>query len=156
MDDLYEQLMDGIIEQFVELAAGTTHSDPLISAGRGWLRFASEEPRLYEALFLRHHVWHAKWGPVRRQLARRMAHHSRYADLDEDGRFALVGRAAIVLHGLGLEIWSGRLVQTDEAELLELIEQLVLPVVQAAIAHGWTTDLHARMAGVPSYSRSSS
>ncbi|NIV75884.1 MAG: hypothetical protein GWN37_13925, partial [Gammaproteobacteria bacterium] len=68
--------------------------------------------------------WHAKWGPVRLDLAKAMADHPRYADLDDATRFALVGRASIVLHGLGLEIWSGRL-RTHDYE--RLIEELARP-----------------------------
>ena len=73
-----------------------------------------------------------------------MAAHPRYASLDEAARFALVGRASIVLHGLGLELWSGRLVAADRTARLDLIDQLVGPAVDAAIAHAWTTDFHSR------------
>ena len=140
MEDLHEQLMDRIIGRFVATAGGAEHVDPLVAAGIGWLRFAAEEPSLYAAVFLRPHPWHAKWGPVRRQLAERMASHSRYAHLDRASRFALVGRASIVMHGLGVEIWSGRLPRHD---LALLIEELAVPVVDAALAHGWTDDLHS-------------
>lgn len=142
MDDLLEQLMDQIIARFVAYARATEHADPLVAAGLGWLRFASDEPRFYEALFLRHHGWHDKWGPVRRELANNMANHPRYCELDARARFGLVGRASIVLHGLGVEIWSGRLV-ADPDTLLVLLEQLAGPVVDAAIARGWTHDLHS-------------
>lgn len=148
MDALHEALMDRVIALFVARAeaagAGPDHGappprDPLLVAGEAWLRFAAEEPRLYAAVFLRHHPWHAKWGPVRRAMARRMADHPRYVGLDDRERFGLVGRASIVLHGLGLEIWAGRLPATD---LSTLLDQLVLPVVDAALAHAWTADLH--------------
>ncbi len=141
MDDLHEQLMDRIIARFVTTASSVEHHDPLIGAGVGWLRFASEEPQLYQAVFLRPHRWHHKWGPVRRQMATRMERHPRYAHLDAKERFALVGRASIVMHGLGVEIWSGRL---PHANLELLVEQLALPVVQAALQQGWTQDLHSR------------
>lgn len=139
MDDLYEQLMDRIIALFVEQAGSSEHADPLIAAGVGWLRFATEEPSLYEAVFLKQHPWHAKWGPIRRRLAERMADHPRYSHLDRATRFALVGRASIVMHGLGVEIWSGRL---PESDLTQLIEELAVPVVDAAMSNGWTGDLH--------------
>ncbi len=140
MDALNEQLMDRIIADFVVMAASGEHDDPLVGAGVGWLRFAVEEPRLYEAVFLTRHPWHAKWGPVRQRLARRMGEHPRYAHLSEPARFALVGRASIVMHGLGVELWSGRLPVHD---LPALLEELALPVVDAALTHGWTTDLHS-------------
>lgn len=140
MEDLVAQLMDRIIARFVQAAGATGHPDPLLGAGIGWLRFAAEEPRLYEALFLRPDTWHAKWGPVRLGLAKAMADHPRYGDLDDAVRFALVGRASIVLHGLGLEIWSGRL-RTRDYE--RLIEELARPVVDAALAEGWSDDLHS-------------
>lgn len=139
MDDLVEQLMERIMGIFVDWAGAEEHADPLVAAGVGWLRFAAEEPRLYEAVFLRRHPWHAKWGPIRRRLAGRMAEHPRYEGLDDTARFALVGRASIVLHGLGVEIWSGRLPDRD---LERLIRELAIPVVDGALAHGWTTDLH--------------
>lgn len=140
MDALYEQLMDQIIARFVAMAGSVSHDDPLIGAGIGWLRFAAEEPRLYEAVFLRPHPWHAKWGPVRRQLAARMATHERYSHLDKAARFALVGRASIVMHGLGVEIWSGRMPRHD---LSRLIKEFAVPVVETAMARGWTEDLHS-------------
>lgn len=140
MEDLLAQLMDRIIARFVASAAATAHADPLVGAGIGWLRFAADEPRLYEALFLRPDTWHAKWGPVRLELAASMAEHPRYEHLDDATRFALVGRASIVLHGLGLEIWSGRL-RTRDYE--RLIEELARPVVDAALAEGWSDDLHS-------------
>ncbi|MGM0576912.1 MAG: TetR/AcrR family transcriptional regulator [Myxococcota bacterium] len=142
MEDLLGKLMDRIIERFVEaaVAAAHGHDDPLVATGIGWLRFAAEQRRLYEALFLRPDHWHPKWGPVRRELADRMGAHPRYRDLDRATRFALVGRASIVLHGLGLEIWSGRLPLRDYPRL---VEELARPVVDAALAHGWTADLHS-------------
>ena len=143
MDALHEQLMDRIIALFVAVANGTEHADPLVGAGLGWLRFASEERRLYEAVFLTQHPWHAKWGPVRRRLAQRMATHPRYAHLDDAGRFALVGRASIIMHGLGVELWSGRLAPRSPADHERLLEELVGPVVTAALTNGWTADLHS-------------
>ena len=143
MDALYEQLMDRIIALFVATASSVQHADPLVGAGVGWLRFAVDEPRLYEAVFLSRHPWHAKWGPVRRQLARHMSEQPRYASLEERACFALVGRASIVMHGLGVELWSGRLPGGDTPHLTTLIEQLVQPVVDAALSHGWTADLHS-------------
>ncbi len=140
MEGLHEQLMEAIIAAFVAAASDPVDEDPLLGAGIGWLRFASDEPRLYEALFLTPHPWHAKWGPVRRELAQRMAAHPRYADLPTPARFALVGRASIVLHGLGVELWSGRLPASSPRRLLT---ELVLPVVEAAIARGWDDDLHS-------------
>jgi len=140
MDGLNEALMDRIIALFVTMAGSEQHTDPLLSAGLGWLRFASEEPRLYEAVFLTKHPWHAKWGPVRLQLASRMATHVRYAHLDERARFALVGKASIVMHGLGLEIWSDRMPSHDHTLLLK---ELVDPVVKAALEQEQTHDLHS-------------
>lgn len=150
MDGLHEELMDRIIALFVATASGGDHGDPLVSAGVGWLQFATDEPNLYEAIFLKRHPWHAKWGPVRRKLAEHMADHPNYAHLDRKARFALVGRASIVMHGLGVELWSGRLAGGD---LVSLIEELAVPVVEAALARGWTADLHTTSpatAGSPS------
>ena len=49
MDVLLERLMDRIIALFIETANSAAHTDPLIGAGIGWLRFAVDEPQLYEA-----------------------------------------------------------------------------------------------------------
>jgi len=144
MDDLYEELMDRIIALFVETAGGVRHPDPLIGAGVGWLRFAANEPLLYEAVFLKRHPWHAKWGPIRLQLAQRMGSHPSYEHLDRAAGFARVGRAAIVMHGLGVEIWSGRRPDTN---LVTLIEQLAAPVVDAALENDSTTDFHSSSRG---------
>lgn len=148
MEHLHEQLLDRIIALFVSAASEHRDAEPLLAVGLGWLAFAAQEPRLYEALFLRHHDWHAKWGPVRRALADRMAGHPRYGHLDRAARFALVGRASIVMHGLGVEIWSGRLPLSEPAALRRVIEQFALPVVDAALAQGWTTDLHSQTSGL--------
>ncbi len=146
MDALHERLMDRIIALFVETAEGAIHPDPLVAAGIGWLTFASEEPRLYEAVFLKPHQWHHKWGPIRMQLAQRMIQSQAYCHLDSLRCFALVGRASIVMHGLGLEIWSGRLGATPD--LRTLVEQLTLPVIQQALAQGWTADFHTTYSSV--------
>jgi AcrR family transcriptional regulator len=148
MDDLHEQLVDQIIDLFVAAAAEPGTSDPLLVVGQGWLWFAWSEPRLYEALFLRHHDWHAKWGPIRHRLADRMAEHARYAHLDPGARFALVGRASIVLHGLGVEIWSGRLRFSRPDAFQEVVAQFVLPVVNAALSQSWFSDLHSQSPGM--------
>jgi AcrR family transcriptional regulator len=147
MEALHEQLLERIIALFVTVASDATDPDPLLAVGTGWLRFAATETRLYEALFLRHHAWHSKWGPVRRKLADRMVEHPRYSHLDRPACFALVGRASIVLHGLGVEIWSGRLPLSEPAALRTVVAQFTLPVVDAALAQGWTTDLHSQLTG---------
>lgn len=151
MEALSAAVRDEIIAAFVSAAAAPLTAapalDPLVAVGRGWLRFAAEEPRLYEALFLRRSDWHRRWGPVRRRLAEAMAAHPSYAALPAETRFALVGRASIVLHGLGLELWSGRLRAPDEAARAELVEALVVPVVDVALARGAPRDLHSALAG---------
>ncbi len=140
MEELHERLMDRVIARFVATAAAVEHEDPMMSAGIGWLGFVVDEPLLYEAVFLKPHPWHAKWGPVRRRMAERMSQHPAYAHLSSEALFALVGRAAIVMHGLGLEIWSGRL---PSHGLQRLIEELAVPVVEAAMKRGWVQDLHS-------------
>ncbi len=142
MDALNEALIEQVIALFVGYFTDEG-PDPLIAAGLGMARFASDEPSLYAALFLTHHDHHAKWGPVRRQLAVRMGEHPRYAALPERARFALVGRASIVAHGVGVEVWSGRLPRLDRPALTRLIEQLANPLIDASIEHGWTSDLHS-------------
>jgi hypothetical protein len=69
-----------------------------------------------------------------------MAEDVRYKDWDRNALFALVGRVSIVMHGLGVELWSGRL---PSANLPGLVEQFVLPVIDAAHRNGWRDDLHS-------------
>ena len=139
MEALHERLVDAIMSLFVDTAYAHEHEDPIVAAGLGWLSFATQEPRLYEAIFLRQHPWHRKWGPIRVRLAAHMADNPRYVGLSKEQRFALVGRASIVMHGLGVELWSGRI---QGADPLGLVEQFVSPVVDAALANGWITDPH--------------
>jgi len=143
MDELHERLIERITARFIASTEAPTHADPLMAAGLGMLHFAAEEPRLYEALFLSRHPWHRKWGVERRRLASRMADCPRYAALDERARFGLVGRASIVVHGLGLELWAGRLHDTRPETLLSILEQLAGPLIDAAIEHAWTQDIHS-------------
>lgn len=149
MEALHEALLDRVIAAFVEAieeAAGSiTDLDPLLAVGLGWVRFAADEPRLYETLFLTHHRYHFKWGPIRRMLAARMAEHPRYAALSDAERFALVGRVSVVVHGLGVEVWSGRLPDPSPARLSSLLTQLAGPLIDASIAQGWTTDIHSAL-----------
>ena len=143
MDALHEALLDCIIERFVAVTESMEGPDPLFAAGLGMVRFAADEPRLYEALFLTHHRYHFKWGPIRRTLASRMASHPRYAHLSDADRFGLVGRASVVVHGLGVEVWSGRLPKPSLSHLSNLLTQLAEPLVEASISNGWTTDIHS-------------
>ncbi len=146
MDAITEAVVARAMAAFVERATREADQgqDPVVGASLGWLAFAAEEPRLYEALFLRRHPWHARWGAIRLELAARMADHPAYSALDQQARFALVGRASMVLHGVGLELWSGRL-RADTPQLRrELVQQLVLPVIAAAVEGGWHGDFHSR------------
>ena len=143
MEELHEAVIDAIILEFVEATKSATHPDPLVGAGLGMLAFAAAEPMLYEALFLTRHPWHHKWGPVRQRLAEEMRNVPSYAALTDAARFALVGRASIIVHGLGVEIWSGRLTDTRPGTLLFLLEQLARPLIEATIQNGWTRDLHS-------------
>jgi len=141
MDALHEQLVGRAMDHFVAATGEPQHDDPLRSVGLGWLRFATAEPRLYEAIFLRPHRWHAGWGAIRRRLADRMAESPRYAHLSRPARFALVGRFSIPMHGLGLELWSGRLPNTD---LERLVDEIAMPTVRAALDAQWSDDFHSQ------------
>ena len=142
MDALNEALMDTLMARFAAATEAEPGPDPLFAAGLGMVRFAAEQPRLYEALFLTHHPWHFKWGRVRRSLAARMAAHPRYAGLSDEARFGLIGRSSIIVHGLGVEVWSGRLTDTAPASLERLLNQLAGPLIDASIERGWTHDIH--------------
>lgn len=142
MDALQEALLDELRARFLAAVLAESHADPAFAAGLGMLRFAADEPNLYAALFLTRHPWQFRWGRARRELAARMAAHPRYAALSDDARFGLVGRASIVVHGLGVELWSGRLRDASEPTLLRLLTELAEPLLDAALANGWTTDIH--------------
>jgi AcrR family transcriptional regulator len=139
MDALVEALMDRIITDFVKRVSVPTDTDPLVSVGVGWLQFAAEEPLLYEAVFLRAHRWSWKWWPIRKVWAEKLVESERYAGLSPKACNSLVGRASIVIHGLGLELWSKRIGRTD---LLSLVRELVVPVVDAAMRENWFHDPH--------------
>jgi len=147
MEALLERLIEKIMARFMARLDAEQADDPLVAAALGWLGFAREEPQLYAAIFLTPHPWQTKWNPIRERMAERMATHPRYAHLTATARFALVGRASIVMHGLGVEIWSGRLPTHD---LMTLIQQLAAPVVDAALAQGWSYDLHIPAPHAPS------
>jgi hypothetical protein len=54
-----------------------------------------------------------------------------------------VGRASILAHGLGVEVWFRRLPDPSAEVLRTLLHQLADPMVDAALAHGWTADIHS-------------
>ena len=143
MEALHDALLDRILAHFNEATEAPLDPDPLFAAGLGMVLFAAREPRLYEALFLRPHAWTNKWGPVRKRLAARMKRYPRYAHLDAAARFGLVGRSSILVHGLGVEVWFGRLPDPSPEVLRTLLHQLADPMVDAALAHGWTSDIHS-------------
>lgn len=149
MDALHEAILDRILHRFTEATEAPHDPDPLLAAGLGMVLFAAREPRLYEALFLRPHAWTHKWGALRRRLAARMASHPRYAHLDAPARFGLVGRSSILAHGLGVEVWFGRLPDPSPAVLRTLLHQLADPMVDAALSHGWTADIHSARSAKP-------
>lgn len=142
MEALHEVLMESIMEDFIARVAEESVGapDPILGAAIGWLGFAAGSPGLYEALFLRRHAAHAGWGRVRMRIATDLSHHERFADRGPRELFGLVGRVAVVMHGLGLEVWAGRL-SADDPE--KLVRELVMPVLDATEAHGWNDDLHS-------------
>ena len=150
MECLLECVMEHIINEFVSVVSSSSGEDAITSVGNGWLRFAAEEPRLYEALFLRMHPWSRKWLPVRESWARHLGEESRYAELCLASRNAIVGRVCTVLHGIGLELWSGRIQSRDYALL---IRELVMPVVDAAVEQEWFLDPHHVSQGSDTASR---
>lgn len=153
MDELLEAVVDEATRRFVESvesasAKGDAGDDPLLSLAHGWLSFVMMEPRLYETLFVHPHRWHKKWGPLRRRLAAEMETSSIYSGLSADQCDALVGRASIVLHGIGLELWSGRLAPVA-------VDELIAALVQPVVAHARNTldfnDFHKRRSSPEGY-----
>lgn len=142
MEALQTALLDRIIAKLVADMRPHSGEDPLQAAGKAMIRCALEEPRLYEALFLRHHSHHRKWGPVRRGIADQMAGFPRYSKLNDSSRFGLVGRCAIVAHGLGLEVWSKRITGQSVDDLHAILIALTDPIIEAVLDIGTADDIH--------------
>lgn len=146
MDDLHEQVLDRAMGTFVDHVRRPQADDPLRSVALGWISFAIHEPRVYAAIFLTPHPWYRKWGRLRRQLAEAMSSFPRYAPLDGTARFALVGRASIVLHGIGIECWSGRL---DARHPNALLDAVLEPIIASALHSPTLDDLHSSTPSSP-------
>ena len=144
MESLHDAVLSAIVQEFSERLEVSVTPDPIVSAGIAWLRYAHEEPRLYEAAFLRSSSRGHTWLAVRARWSERMATVSKYSALTQAQRNGLIGRAAIVMHGLALELWSGRMRRSD---FETLVREFVLPVVDNACSRGAYDDPHLRTNG---------
>ncbi|MEM1414598.1 MAG: hypothetical protein AAGH15_06850, partial [Myxococcota bacterium] len=108
--------------------------DPLHAGALAFARFARDEPRLYEALFLVPHESPPDWVGMRRSFSVGLDEFPRYAGLSPRARDALAWRASVIAHGIGVEVWSGRHEKTSDAALRKLVGELVEPVVAAYLA----------------------
>lgn len=134
MQALTEAVVDCIVERLRSAVDAAAGADPLLAAAFAFARFATQEPKLYEGLFLVPHVNPPDWVGLRRSFARDLAGHERYASLSAKARDAVAWRATVVAHGICIEIWSGRWTKTDDDALRRLVDDLVEPVIAAHLA----------------------
>ena len=134
MQALGDAVVAAIVDALLAAIAATEGPDPLRSAALAMARFTADQPRYYEALFLHTHASPPDWVALRTGFSGPLGASPRYAALDARERDALAWRASVVAHGMCIEIWSGRWTRTSDAALWRLVDQLVEPVIQAAVA----------------------
>ncbi len=132
-----QALNDAIVQAIIErlLAAIEPHeaADPVRGASFAIARFTADNPRFYEALFLHAHETPPDWAALRSSFSRPLGKSVRYAHLNARQRDALAWRASVVTHGICIEIWSGRWTKTTDQALWRLVDQLVDPIIAAAL-----------------------
>ena len=134
MQALQDAVVHAIITQLLAKVDVTSHkSDPVHGAAFAIARFTADHPRYYEALFLHNHPTPPDWAALRLGFSKNLESSARYAHLDARQRDALAWRASVVTHGICIEIWSGRWTKTSDAALKRLIDQLVEPIIYAAM-----------------------
>ena len=133
MQALNGAVVQAIIERLLADIDAREESDPLRGAAFAVARFTADNPRFYEALFLHMHDSPPDWAALRLSFSRPLGDSPRYAGLSERQRDALAWRASVVTHGICVEIWSGRWTKTSDEALWRLVDQLVDPVIAAAL-----------------------
>lgn len=135
MQSLHDAVIRAIIEQLLAAVAAheATDADPLRAASFAIARFTADHPRFYEALFLHPHDPPPDWAALRASFSRPLGNSPRYAHLNARQRDALAWRASVVTHGICVEIWSGRWARTTDDALWRLVDQLVDPIIDAAM-----------------------
>ncbi|MEC7520915.1 MAG: TetR/AcrR family transcriptional regulator [Myxococcota bacterium] len=134
MESLGRAVVGRVVEALIRRISETEGEDPLHVAAFAMARFAADEPRLYEALFLVPHAAPPDWVALRRGFAEGMGEAPRYAALSTRDRDAVAWRASVVTHGICIEVWSGRWAKTSDAALRRLVADLVEPVVARFLA----------------------
>ncbi|MEO1234102.1 MAG: hypothetical protein AAFZ18_34930 [Myxococcota bacterium] len=143
-----QALVDAVVARIIELLLTALEeaegSDPLRAAAFAMARFAADEPRFYEALFLLPHASPPDWVAIRRGFSVQLQKSPRFRHLSDRQRDALSWRTTVVGHGIGIEIWSGRWNRTDDESLWRLVDQLVEPIIEAYLsAQGASTSTKA-------------
>ncbi len=135
MQALNDAVVEAIIEELLEAIDSNeaTQRDPVRGAAFAIARFTADNPRFYEALFLHPHETPPDWAALRTSFSRPLGESERYAKLSAKERDALAWRASVVTHGICIEIWSGRWERTTDEALWRLVDQLVEPIVVAAL-----------------------
>ena len=136
MQALSDAAVKAIIDQLLAAidANDVTKTDPVRGAAFAIVRFTADHPRYYEALFLHPHATPPDWAALRNSFSGPMGKSERYAHLSARERDALAWRASVVTHGICIELWSGRWTKTSDKALWRLVDQLVEPIIAAAIA----------------------
>ena len=124
-----ERVVATLVGRIADSASRMSGDDPLHVAAFAMARFAADEPRLYEALFLVPHATPPDWVALRRGFAEGLGETARYAGLPSKARDAVAWRASVVTHGICIEVWSGRWAKTSDAALKRLVVELVEPVI---------------------------
>lgn len=134
MQALSEAVVAALIDELLAAIDATEASDPIRAAAFAMARFTADQPRYYEALFLHPHESPPDWVEVRGRFSLPLADSDRFGHLGPRERNALAWRASVVAHGIGIEIWSGRWTKTSDEALWRIVDQIVEPIVQAALA----------------------
>lgn len=134
MQSLNDAVVNAIIRQLLAaIDTDATKTDPVRGAAYVMARFTADNPRYYEALFLHRHHTPPDWAAIRSSFSKDLGTTERYAHLDARKRDALAWRASVVTHGICIEIWSGRWTKTSDAALRRMVDQLVEPIIEAAV-----------------------
>ena len=134
MQALVDAVVARIIEGYRSAVETAEGPDPLRAAAFAVSRFTADEPRFYEALYLFAHPSPPDWVALRRSFSKQLHRSARFRHLSARQRDVLVWRTSVVVHGICIEIWSGRWDRTDDPSLWRLVDQLVEPIIVAYLA----------------------
>lgn len=133
MQELVDAVVARMLDHLLETIDEVDGPDPLRAAAFAFARFVTHERRSYEGVFLVPHDPAPDFVGLRRRFSRGLAGSQRFGHLSPRGRDALAWRVGVIAHGICIEIWSGRWDKTDDRSLRRLVNDLVEPVIAAAL-----------------------